>query len=96
MEAQKNGGILLEKVKKNDYFCKKNMETDTIREGLVFHLGGPVEIAGTVDKETGNANYRIAIVPDEVTVVENNDSQNSHIFYGWELRLRVLLPCFLL
>lgn len=51
------------------------METDTIRKGIICHLSDdPVEIAGTVDKETGNATYRIAIVPDELTVVENNDS----------------------
>ena len=67
MEAQKNGGILLEKVKKNDYFCKKNMKTDTISKGPVFYLADDhVEIATTVYKETGNATYRIAIVPDEM------------------------------
>lgn len=65
----------MEKVGKNNYFCRKNMETDTIRNGMVFHLADDDwEIAANVDKETGNATYRIAIVPDELTVVENNDS----------------------
>lgn len=81
----------MEKVKKNDYFCKKNMETDTIRKGIICHLSDdPVEIAGTVDKETGNATYRIAIVPDELTVVENNDSQNGHGFLWLSVALAVV------
>lgn len=71
------------------------METDTIREGLVFHLGGPVEIAGTVDKETGNATYRIAIVPDENTVVENNDSQTIHVFLWLGVVLMVIASVLL-
>ena len=50
------------------------METDTIKEGPVFYLGGPVEIAGTVDHETGSASYTIAFVPDESAAVEDNDS----------------------
>lgn len=70
------------------------METDTIREGLVFHLGGPVEIAGTVDKETGNATYRIAIMPDEVTVAEDNDNQNSHIYLWLGVALAVAIAVF--
>lgn len=71
------------------------METDTIREGLVFHLGGPVEIAGTVDKETDNATYRIAIVPDENTVVENNDSQTIHVFLWLGVVLMVIASVLL-
>ena len=72
------------------------MDNDSIHKSIVIHLGdNPVEIEGTVDKETGNANYRIAIVPDENTVVENNDSQNSHVFCGWESR-SWLLPAFCL
>ena len=72
------------------------METDTIRKGIVIQLADePVEIESTYDHETGNANYRIAIVPDENTVVENNDSQNSHVFCGWESR-SWLLPAFCL
>lgn len=50
------------------------METDTIRNGTVFYLGGPVEIAGTVDHETGSASYTIAFAPDEAAAVEDNDS----------------------
>lgn len=56
----------------------------------------PVEIATTFDKETGNATYRIALVPDEVTVVENNDSQNSHIFLWLGVALAVAIAVFLL
>ncbi len=72
------------------------METDTIRKGIIYHLSDdPVEIAGTVDKETGNATYRIAIVPDENTVVENNDSQNSHIFLWLGVALVVVASVLL-
>lgn len=53
------------------------METDTIKEGPVFYLGGPVEIAGTVDHETGSASYTIAFVPDESAAVEDNDSRKK-------------------
>lgn len=71
------------------------METDTIRKGPIFYLADdPVEIATTFDKETGNATYRIAIVPDEVTVVENNDSQNSHIFLWLGIALAVVITVF--
>ncbi len=84
------------KGQKNDYFCKKNMETDTIRKGIIYHLSDdPVEIAGTVDKETGNATYRIAIMPDENTVVENNDSQNSHVFLWLGVALVVVASVLL-
>lgn len=82
----------MEKVEKNNYFCRKNMKTDTIRKGIICHLSdNPVEIAGTVDKETGNATYRIAIVPDELTVVENNDSQNGHGFLWLGVALAVVV-----
>ena len=68
------------------------METDTIRKGMIIHLADdPAEIAGTVDKETGNATYRIAIVPDENTVVENNDSQTSHVFLWLGVALAVAI-----
>ena len=71
------------------------METDTIRKGAVFHLADePAEIAFNVDKETNSATYRIAIVPDEVTVVENNDSQNSHIFLWLGVALAVAIAVF--
>ena len=91
----KNTGILLEKVKKINYLCKKNMDNDSIHKSIVIHLGdNPVEIEGTVDKETGNANYRIAIVPDEVMVVENNDSQNSHVFLWLGVALVVAITVF--
>ncbi len=94
--SAKNSGILLEKVKKNDYFCKKNMETDTIRKGSVFYLADDhVEFGATLDHETGNATYRIAIVPDEVTVVENNDSQSSHIFLWLGVALVVVASVLL-
>ena len=67
------------------------METDTIRKGIVIQLADePVEIASTYDHETGGANYRIAIVSDEATVAEGNDSHNSHIFCGLEWHLRLL------
>lgn len=72
------------------------METDTIRKGIICHLSDdPVEIAGTVDKETGNATYRIAIVPDELTVVENNDSQNSHGFLWLGIAIAVVAAVLL-
>lgn len=84
------------KGQKNDYFCKKNMEADTIRKGIIYHLSDdPVEIAGTVDKETGNATYRIAIMPDENTVFENNDSQNSHVFLWLGVALVVVASVLL-
>ena len=71
------------------------METDTIRKGAVFHLADePAEIAFNVDKETNSATYRIAIVPDEVTVVENNDSQNNHIFLWLGIALAVAIAVF--
>lgn len=67
------------------------METDTIRKGIICHLSDdPVEIAGTVDKETGNATYRIAIVPDESAAVEDNDSHNSHGFLWLGVALAVV------
>ncbi|MBP9995396.1 MAG: hypothetical protein KBT67_10780 [bacterium] len=51
------------------------METDTIRNGMVFHLADDDwEIAANVDKETGSVSYSIAIVPDEAAAVEDNDS----------------------
>ena len=54
------------------------METDTIRNGTVYHLADDeLEIAANVDKATGSATCRIAIVPDEVTVAEDNDSQKK-------------------
>jgi len=94
--VRQNSGILLEKVKKNSYFCKKNMETDTIRKGPIYHLAdNPVEIAATFDHETGNATYRIAIVPDENTVVENNDSQTSHVFLWLGVALVVVASVLL-
>lgn len=72
------------------------METDTIRKGIICHLSDdPVEIAGTVDKETGNATYRIAIVPDELTVVENNDSQNGHGFWWLGIAIAVVAAVLL-
>lgn len=71
------------------------METDTIRKGIVIQLADePMEIASTYDHETGGATYRIAIVPDEVTVVENNDSQNSHIFLWLGIALAVVITVF--
>lgn len=88
-------GILLEKVKKINYLCKKNMETDTIRKGIVIQLADePVEIASTYDHETGGATYRIAIVPDEATVAEENDSHNSHIFLWLGVALAVAVVVF--
>lgn len=54
------------------------MKTDTIKEGPVFYLGGPVEIAGTVDHETGSASYSIAFAPDESAAIEDNDSQKNY------------------
>ncbi len=93
---RQNSGILLEKVKKINYLCKKNMETDTIRKGIVIQLAdNPVEIASTYDHETGNATYRIAIMPDENTVVENNDSQNSHVFLWLGVALVVVASVLL-
>ena len=72
------------------------METDTIRKGPIYHLAdNPVEIAATFDHETGNATYRIAIVPDENTVVENNDSQNSHVFLWLGVALVVVASVLL-
>ncbi|MCQ2316446.1 MAG: hypothetical protein MJZ85_07160 [Bacteroidales bacterium] len=51
------------------------METDTIRNGIVFHLADDDwEIAANVDKETGSVSYSIAIAPDESAAVEDNDS----------------------
>ena len=71
------------------------METDTIRKGPIFYLADdPVEIATTFDKETGNATYRIALVPDEVKVVEDNDSQNSHIYLWLGVALAVAIAVF--
>ena len=71
------------------------METDTIREGMIIHLAdNPVEIAATFDHETGNATDRIAIVPDENTVVENNDSQTSHVFLWLGVALVVAIAVF--
>lgn len=96
MEVRQNSGILLEKVKKNSYFCKKNMETDTIRKGPIYHLADNlVEIAVAFDHETGNATYRIAIVPDEETVVENNDSQTIHVFLWLGVALVVVASVLL-
>ena len=55
------------------------METDTIRNGIIYHLADDeLEIAANVDKATGSATYKIAIVPDEVTVAEDNDSQKKY------------------
>ena len=71
------------------------METDTIRKGPIFYLADdPVEIATTFDKETGNATYRIALVPDEATVAEKNDSHNSHIFLWLGVALAVAIAVF--
>ena len=71
------------------------METDTIREGIVIQLADePVEIESTYDHETGNANYRIAIGPDEVTVAEENDSHNSHIYLWLGVALVVAIAVF--
>ena len=71
------------------------METDTIRKGAVFHLADePAEIAATYDHETGSATYRIAIVPDEVTVTEENDSHNSHIFWWSGVALAIAITMF--
>ena len=68
------------------------METDTIRKGIVIQLADePVEIASTYDHETGGANYRIAIVSDEATVAEGNDSHNSHIFLWFGVALAVVV-----
>ena len=71
------------------------METDTIRKGIVIQLADePVEIASTYDHETGGATYRIAIVPDEATVAEENDSHNSHIFLWLGVALAVAIAVF--
>lgn len=71
------------------------METDTIRKGIVIQLADePVEIASTYDHETGGATYRIAIVPDEATVAEENDSQNSQIFLWLGIALAVAITVF--
>lgn len=68
------------------------MGTDTIRNGMTYRLTDePAEIAANVDKATGNATYRIAIVPDELTVVENNDSHNSHGFLWLGVALAVVV-----
>ena len=72
------------------------METDTIREAAIYHLAdNPVEIAATFEHETGNATYRIAIVPDENTVVENNDSQTIHVFLWLGVVLMVIASVLL-
>ena len=64
------------------------MKTDTIRNGMVYHLADDDwEIAANVDKETGNATYRIAIVPDEAAAVEDND---SHCFLWLGIALVVV------
>lgn len=71
------------------------METDTIRKGIVIQLADePVGIASTYDHETGGATYRIAIVPDEATVAEENDSQNSQIFLWLGIALAVAITVF--
>ena len=55
------------------------METDTIRNGMVYHLADDDwEIAANVDKATGSATYKIAIVPDESIAAEDNDSQKNY------------------
>lgn len=75
-------GILLDKGEKNDYLCKKNMETDTIREGMIIHLADdPAEIAATVDKETGNVIYSITINSDDEAAKEDGGS-NSFLWLG--------------
>lgn len=75
-------GILLDKGEKNDYLCKKNMETDTIREGMIIHLADdPSEIAATVDKETGNVIYSITLNSDDEVVKEDGGS-NSFLWLG--------------
>lgn len=82
MEVRQNSGILLEKVKKNSYFCKKNMETDTIRKGMIIHLADdPSEIAATVDKETGNVIYSITLNSDDEAAKEDGGS-NSFLWLG--------------
>lgn len=82
MEVRQNSGILLEKVKKNSYFCKKNMETDTIRKGMIIHLADdPSEIAATVDKETGNVIYSITLNSDDEAAKEDGGS-NIFLWLG--------------
>ena len=55
------------------------METDTIRNGTVYHLADDeLEIAANVDKETGSVSYSIAIAPYESAAVEDNDSQKKY------------------
>ena len=55
------------------------METDTIRNGTVYHLADDNwEIASNVDKETGSASYSVAFAPDESAAVEDNDSQKNY------------------
>ena len=82
-------GILLEKGEKNDYFCKKNMETDTIREGMIIHLADdPSEIAATVDKETGNVIYSITLNSDDEAAKEDGGS-NSFLWFGVALAVVV-------
>lgn len=78
--------------KKNNYFCRKNMKTDTIRNGMTYRLTDePAEIAANVDKETGRVSYSIAIVPDETAAVEDNDSHNSHGFLWLGVALAVVV-----
>lgn len=68
------------------------MKTDTIRNGMVFHLADDDwEIAANVDKETGSVSYSIAIAPDESAAVENNDSQNGHGFLWLGVALAVVV-----
>lgn len=58
------------------------MDNDTIHKTIVYNLAdGQVEIAGTTDKETGAMSYSIAIVPEDVTVVEDKDIQNGNGFW---------------
>ena len=71
------------------------METDTIRKGPFYHLAdNPVEIASTYDHETGGATYRIAIVPEEVKVVEDNENQNNNIYLWLGVALAVAIAVF--
>lgn len=82
-------GILLDKGEKNDYLCKKNMETDTIREGMIIHLADdPAEIAATVDKETENVIYSITLNSDDEVVKEDGGS-NSFLWLGVALAIVV-------
>ena len=63
------------RAKKMTTFAKKNLETDTIREGMIIHLADdPSEIAATVDNETGNVIYSITFKSDDEAAKEDGGS----------------------